>query len=259
LGVIVPSSPRTPRLKLPGIIPRDRIRTVDIRRPAAALVARFQQLEDVAGLVSRALDQLGLAGAIPAYVLAPIAPGQRLAGPAITVRNVPDRFVPYRKWERRDPSGMGERESYFVARPGDVIVIDGGGRTDASNLGAHSARAARQMGCAGAVVDGLVTGVAGIVASGYPVWSRGATTITGNHRVETMEVNGVICCGGAQVRPGDLVVADDQGTAIVPVEFVPQIWKICAEQEKAARTSPGSRRPTAREMKRFIEGVTRRP
>lgn len=255
----MPSSAHSRRPRLPGIIPRDRIRALDIRRPPPRLIAQFLQLEDLTGLVSRALDRLGVVGAIPAHVLAPLAPGQRVAGPAITVRNAPDRFVPYRKWTRRDPTGMGERESYFVARPGDVIVIDGGGRMDASNMGAHSARAARQLGCAGTVVDGPVTGVAGIVASGYPVWSRGATTITGNHRVETVEVNGTISCGGVQVRPGDLVLADDQGIAFVPVELARQIWSICAGQQKVARTAQGRSGATARGMKRFMDRVARRP
>ena len=251
-----PANSRRPRL--PGIIPRDRIRTLDVTRPAAQLVAQFLQLEDLTGLVSRALDRLGVAGAIPAHLLGPLAPGQRLAGPAITVRNVPDRLVPHRKWANREPTGMGERESYFVARTGDVIVIDGGGRMAASNMGAHSARAAHQLGCAGSVVDGPVTGVAGIVASGYPVWSRGATTITGNHRVETVEINGAICCGGVQVRPGDLVVADDQGVAIVPVELARETWKICVQQEKVARTPLGRGRPTARGAKEFMDRVARR-
>lgn len=253
----MPASRASRGRRLPGIISRDRIRLVHVQRPPARLVARFLELGDMAGLVSRALDELGVRGAIPAHVLAPIAPGQRLVGPAITVRNVPDRFVPYRKWQRSDESLMGEREAYFVARPGDAIVIDGGGRMEASNMGGHSARAAREMRCAGAIVDGPVTGVADIAALEYPVWARGATTVTGNHRVETVEINGVVSCGGVQVRPGDLVVADDQGIAIVPLELVEETWRMCARQAKVAQAF-ASGGTTARRMRRFMRAVSRK-
>lgn len=243
-----------------GIIPRDRIRMIEIRRPPTDLIARFQELSDLTGLVSRALDRLGVAGAIPGYLLPPIAKGQRVVGPAITVRNVPDRFVPYRKWQRRDATLMGEGEAYFVASRGDVIVIDGGGRMDASNFGAHSARTARDRGCLGTVVDGPVTGVAGIAASGYPVWARGATTISGNHRVETIEINGVVSCGGVQVEPGDLIAADDQGIVVVPLELVTDAWRICAEQARVAREFDTPRgAPSARRMRRFLQRVSVRP
>jgi len=253
------AGPQTRRPALAGFVPRDRVRTLQVPRPPADLIRRFQELVDLAGLVSRVLDRLGVAGAIPAHLLAPIAGGQRVVGPAITVRNVPDRFVPHRKWQRREPTLMGEREAYFVGLPGDVIVIDGGGRMAASNLGAHSARAALALGCAGAIVDGPVTGVAEIAASGYPVWARGSTTITGNHRVETVEINGVVSCGGVQVRPGDLIVADDQGVAVVPLELAAEIGKICVEQERVARESRSAgRRTSSRAMKRFLQRVARR-
>lgn len=251
---------RAHRTKAAGFVPHDRIRLLDIPRPDPDLVARFAQFPDVAGLVSRALDQLGVAGAIPAHVLAAVTPGRRMIGPAITVRNVPDRFVPFRKWRRREPTRMGEREAYFLASAGDVIVIDGGGRMDASNLGAHSARAAADRGCAGVVVDGPVTGIVEMVATGLPVWARGATTITGNHRVETIEVNGVVACAGVQVAPGDLVVADDQGLAIVPLMLLRETLRICSRQSRVANAQRSTRAVASpARMKQFLTQVTVRP
>jgi 4-hydroxy-4-methyl-2-oxoglutarate aldolase len=247
-----------PRPRLPGIVPRDRIRAIAVRRPASATIARFLTLADMAGLVSRALDRLGVAGAIAAHTLAPLRPGQRMAGPAITVRNVPDRFVPHRKWTDGLASRLGEREAYFLARRGDVIVIDGGGRIAASNMGAQSALVAQSRGCAGSIVDGPVTGTAEIVRSGYPVWARGATTITGHHRVETIEINGIVACAGVQVHPGDLVVADDSGVAIVPRELVDDVWRICERQAAiASEMRRGSKNATAAAQKKFTREVVR--
>jgi regulator of RNase E activity RraA len=169
--------------------------------------------------------------------------------------------VPHCKWQRKEPSYLGEREAYFVAEPGDVIVIDSGGRMAASNMGGQSARAARDRGLAGSIVDGPVTGVQEIVTSGYPVWARGATTITGHHRIETIEINGVVSCGGVQVRPGDLVVADDQGVAIVPIDLVPDVWRICEAQAnlaQAVRQGSPKGGPDAARMKRFMQQVSER-
>jgi 4-hydroxy-4-methyl-2-oxoglutarate aldolase len=247
------------RAGLSGIIPPDRIRTLRIRRPSRASIEAFRELADLAGLVARALDRLGVVGAIPAEAIGPLRPGQRAVGPAITVRNVPDRLAPYRKWREREPSWLGEREAYFVARPGDVIVIDGGGRMSASNMGGQSARAALGRGLAGSIVDGPITGVAKIVASKFPVWTRGVTTLTGHHRVETIEINGIVCCGGVQVCPGDLVVADDQGVAIVPFDLVGEVLRICRAQARiagAARADRGG--DPARRMKEFMRRVSRR-
>lgn len=244
------------RTALPGLIPPDRIRRRDIVRPPAALVQKFLELDDLAGMVSRVLDRLGIVGAIPGHDLSPVAVGQRVVGPAITVRNVPGRLAPHRAWRERQPSQMGEREAYFVARPGDVIVIDGGGRMGASNMGGNSAKAALDRGCAATIVDGPVTGIGAIQSLAYPVWCRGVTTVTGNHRVETIEINGIVSCGGVQVQPGDLVCADNQGIAIVPADLAERILRLCRAQLRAIRRLSRSHRPQSAEFaRRFMKSV----
>lgn len=206
--------------QLLGLIARERIRQLEINRPDPAVIRAFMQFHDLAGLVARAMDRLGIVGAIPAHELTPLAPGRRIAGPAITARNVPARFAPYHALQHGAATQMGEREAYFCAREGDVIVIDGGGRMLSSNMGPNSATMAKAAGILGSIVDGPVTGVAGIGAADYPVWCRGGTTLTGHHRVETIEVNGVISCTGVQVAPGDLVLADDSGVSIIPQALI---------------------------------------
>ncbi len=193
------------------------------RRASAEIVRAYLDLPDLAGLVARALDRLGLAGAAPAYLLGPLIPGCRIVGPAVTVRNVPSRIVPLHGWHQGLEPRLGEREAYFVAQPGDVLVVDAGASTLASSLGPNSASLAQSRGLIGAVVDGLVTGPAGIREHGFPVWCRGGTTLTGHHRLETIEINGLVTCGQMQVAPSDLVVADDSGIAIVPADRVLEV------------------------------------
>lgn len=206
-----------------GLIPEERITQFEIPRPSNETVQTFLDFPDMAGLVSRAMDRLGIVGSIPAHVLTPLTPGKRIVGPAITVRNVPARYPPYYGWQEELDTQLGEREAYYLAEPGDVVVIDSGGRTVCSNLGPNSAVMARSHGIVGAVVDGVVTGPEGIRQGDFPVWCRGGTTVTGHHRVETIEINGIIACGVVQVRAGDLIVADDSGISIVPEQRLMEV------------------------------------
>jgi regulator of RNase E activity RraA len=75
--------------------------------------------------------------------------------------------------------------------------------------------AARAVGLAGVVIDGHVTDLSAIRASGLPVWCRGRSPLTTKPRGGGA-VAVAIRCGGAAVRPGDLVLADENGVYVVP-------------------------------------------
>jgi regulator of RNase E activity RraA len=206
-----------------GILDNSRVRTAEIPRASGQIIEGYRELSDTAGVVARALDQFGIAGSIPSAFLNPITPGGIVIGPAITVRNIPEREVPYRYWVRTARTLLGEREAFFLAQPGDVIVIDGTAVFPASSLGSMSVSLASRLGVAGIVVSGAVTGVAGIRTAGIPVWARGGTTITGHHRAETIEINGPIGIQGVRIEPGDLIVADDSGIAVVPLDMTEKV------------------------------------
>jgi len=76
--------PKTPI----GKLPREAIRTLELPRLAPEIVEGFRALVDLTGTISDALDELGIVGVIPCYVLPPVNPGKRIAGPALTVRNI---------------------------------------------------------------------------------------------------------------------------------------------------------------------------
>lgn len=198
---------------LTGKIDPARIVMRDIPRPAQDVIDGFLALTDLAGTVSDAMDELGIAGAIPAATLVPMLPGARMVGPALTVRNVMQSTPPtLGAMERR--SKQADIEAHNLARPGDVLVIEG--VAGVSSLGGNSANVGKRQGEAGAIVDGATRDVATARAIGYPVWARGVSLITGKWRVETVAINGPVQIGGVPVNPGDLVVADDNGVAIVP-------------------------------------------
>ena len=200
---------------LTGKVPRDRIGMLELPRLPAELLAAFRALEDLSGLVSDALDELGIAGALASSVLKPTDPAARLCGPALTVLNRP-LAVPVAKAVQSNVSRLGEIEAHNLAQAGDVLVIQG--VEGISSMGAISASIGRRQGEAGAVVDGAVRDIAHSRGIGYPVWSKGASPITGKWRIETVAINVPVSICGIAVKPGDLVVADEVGVCFVPYE-----------------------------------------
>jgi len=200
---------------LTGKIPRERIGTLELPRLSDDVLTAFRALEDLSGVVSDALDELGIAGAVPSSVLRPTNPAARLCGPALTVLNRP-LGVPVAQAVQANVSRLGEIEAHNLARAGDVLVIQG--VEGVSSMGAISASIGRRQGEAGAVVDGAVRDIAHSRGIGYPVWSKGASPITGKWRIETVAVNVPVSICGIFVKPGDLVVADEAGVCFLPHE-----------------------------------------
>lgn len=198
---------------LTGKIARDRIVTLDIPRPDPAVIKAFLALTDLAGTVSDAMDELGIHGAVPAAKLQPMLPGARMAGPALTVRNIMQATPPTLGAQARQ-SRQADIEAHNLARPGDVLVIEG--VEHISSLGGNSANVGKRQGEAGAIVDGATRDVATARGIGYPVWARGVSLITGKWRVETVAINGPVQICGVPVNAGDLVIADDNGVCFVP-------------------------------------------
>ena len=178
--------------RLLGMVSKDRIVKVKIKRPPQEVAQEFLKLEDVSSTVSDVLDSLGYTkNVIPASILKPINPGQgqKIAGPAITVQNVIDPTSVGLGYEKHlDFKHGADREAYQLGEPGDVVVIDGGGY-DISNMGGLSACVAKAKGIAGNIVNGAVRDVELIRKTGYPVWSRGYTPITGKFRYEAISLN----------------------------------------------------------------------
>jgi 4-hydroxy-4-methyl-2-oxoglutarate aldolase len=138
----------------------------------------------------------------------------RLAGSALTVRLYPGDLVDC-------------LDALALAREGDVIVVDAAGETETSVWGGLMAGLCRQKGVAGAVVDGAVRDIDEIRDLGFPVFSRAvvprSTHSQLSSRLEPIEVNVAITCGGALVDPGDIVLADEIGVVVVPRAEAPEV------------------------------------
>jgi regulator of RNase E activity RraA len=196
-----------------GKLPREAIRLLELPRLPADMLESYRQLVDLTGTLSDAMDELGIVGVIPAYVLPPVTTGKRIVGPAVTVRNI-QRTAQIHKAAQEKTNTQGETEAHNLAEPGDVLVIEG--VMGCSNMGGQSATIARRQGFIGAIVDATVRDPEQYRGMGWPVWCKGFTPITGKWRMQTVEVNGTVQICGVQVSPGDLVCADEAGVAFVP-------------------------------------------
>ena len=179
---------------------------MELPRLGRDVVEGFRALGDLTGTTSDALDECGIAGVA---LLRPIDPKARIVGQAVTVLNVRKQEV-----SARGASGLADIEAHNLAEAGDVLVIQG--VAGISSMGGISASVGKRQGEAGAVVDGAVRDVDHSRGIGYPVWCAGVSPITGKWRVETVAVNKPVTVCGVEVRPGDLVVADECGVCFVP-------------------------------------------
>jgi regulator of RNase E activity RraA len=121
-----------------------------------------------------------------------------------------------------------------MGHPGDMIVVDAGGDTEVSVCGGLMGGLAKNRGIRGMVVDGAGRDVDELEDIAWPIWTR-AITARGTHtmfsgRKEELSINVPIACGGVVVHPGDFIVADTIGVAVIPLSKAEEILELAREQ-----------------------------
>ena len=153
-------------------------------------------------------DALGRLGTM-ASAIKPMTSDVGLVGRARTVRCAPGDFLTLL-------TALAE------AREGEVLVVDGGGHVEAALLGQLMAVEARRKGVRGFVIDGAVRELASLRDIGLPIFARAVTPrIGGAERL--LETQVPIICGGAPVRPGDIVRGDEDGVVVFPEARLAQV------------------------------------
>lgn len=105
-------------------------------------------------------------------------------------------------------------------RPGDVLVMDRCGDMRHAALGGAVAYAARVAGIAGIIVDGVVTDLGELRQYGVPVWARGPSAVTTKRLYQAGEFCVPISCGGVPVKPGDAILADENGVLVLAPDAI---------------------------------------
>ncbi len=209
--------------RLPGRVPHERIRAVDVPRHDRSLVEQLLALPDLSSAVADAMDEIGVGTVLGTSVLSPVAPGGRLCGPAITLRYARASADPTVIRSAGRPLAAGDRDLYGLAHPGDVAVFDCSGNRDWAVLGGLSALWAAKAGLAGCVVDGAIRDSDTITDVALPVYSTSRSPRSARHRVDAVALNDMVTIAGATVYPGDYVIADDDGICLVPFDDFPTV------------------------------------
>lgn len=197
-----------------------------------AIIERLAKLDTCA--VSDALDSLGLKGAT--WGVRPLWQCPRIAGRAVTMKIKPAGL--------QQPTQHLGTAPIEAAKPGDIIVIDNGGKLEFSCWGGLLALSAKLKGLSGVVIDGASRDIDEARDLAFPVYARGAVPMTARGRVVQESFNQEIQFAGVQCHPGDLVLADGSGVVIISKEkeeeIVAQAETIYQkEQEMAAGIRKG--------------------
>ena len=179
-----------------------------------AEVSAVQQLAKSG--VSTVHEAMGRVGLMKPY-MRPIYPGARIAGTAVTVL-----LHPGDNWMMHV---VGEQ-----IQPGDVVVAALSADCTDGFFGDLLATSFRSRGAQGLIIDAGVRDVRDLTEMGFPVWSK-AISAKGTVKATLGSVNIPVICAGAQVHPGDVVLADDDGIVVVPREMAAQAAAAAAARE----------------------------
>ncbi|PJN04070.1 dimethylmenaquinone methyltransferase [Streptomyces sp. CB01201] len=164
--------------------------------------------------ISDALDSLGVGGVLAG--IAPRVPGQKAAGRAFTVT--------YQPVDQTAEPGFRNAANYLDDVPaGSFVVVDNAGSTTCTNWGSLLTTLAQRRGVRGTALHGSARDIGEIRAAGYPLFSTGATMVSGKNRVELAATGREVPIGAVTVRPGDIVVADDNGVLVVPADHAEEV------------------------------------
>lgn len=162
----------------------------------------------------------------------PVTPdASQFIGIARTLRTEPMREDVLAARRAKPKSSDPHRIAIDEISPGEVLVVAARGELGAAVLGDLLAARIANRGGAGVVTDGCVRDLPGIRDVGLPVFAAGAHAATFPTRHVAIEVNAPVGCAGVLVNPGDLLVGDDEGVAVVPADRAEEIVDAAVEQE----------------------------
>ena len=182
--------------------------------PLEELCERYRKLYTPA--IADILDEKGLFHQILPPSIQALAPGMRLAGPAVTVKGTPTSV-------HKDEYLQPMLQAYLSMEPGTIAVYDTSADQMAAHWGELVSTAAWVKGCRGAVIDGGVRDVERIIEMGFPIFARYRSPADIRGRWRYVEVGEPIRIGEVVIESGDFVVGDASGVVVVPQRLTAEV------------------------------------
>ena len=192
-----------------------------LAQPAQVSLSDGFRLVEVAS-VSDAMEQLYSQRAYMSHEMRPLSP-TKFAGPAVTV------MLKKEEHQEGAKASQGMLDAIDAAPPGSVYVMVIEDGADYAGIGGLMATAMKYRGFAGAVIDASVRDTPQIRRLQFPVFSRGVAPSTTINQYRVTGVNVPATCAGVRVNPGDIVTADEDGVAVVPVARAADVLKKAQE------------------------------
>ena len=212
------------------------IQTNDIERPSKELIAKFEHIS--AATAAGDLNKMGIRNAFIQGPL-PFTPGKKIVGPALTLQFMPKREDVYPEGEYVEPETQLHRHALYNTQPGDLIVVDAMGSMTSGVFGNMMLTYFHGQGGIGAIIDGCIRDYPESKDIGPGLWLKGVTP-NFHTQVDMMPfaVNVPINCSGTFVKPGDIIIADDDGAVVVPIQLAEELaekGQVHAEWEEFSR------------------------
>jgi 4-hydroxy-4-methyl-2-oxoglutarate aldolase len=208
-----------------------------------AIIEGFMKVSTAS--VSDAVDKIAKTRGFMDPAIKPRINDKKIVGPAVTILEGPtsESLPPKHALDAIDESPKGS-----------VIVIAINAEADVAVWGGLMTAGAEVNGHAGAILDGGVRDVTEIRRdSGFQVFARSVCPSTTVGRFKTLASNVPVICGGVNVNPGDLIIADLDGVVVVPKEHVDAVLKMATGIE--GREAEQAR--LIRETKSLREGLAK--
>ncbi len=141
----------------------------------------------------------------------PVDPKMKMIGRAFTSRCFPG-------------DNLALHQAIYAANPGDVLILDLHGYSNAGHFGDIMANACKERGLAGVVIDGSCRDSEDIRELGFPVFVRGFNP-SGTVKESLAVLNVPVSCGGITVNPGDIIFGDCDGVVVIPKEDEDEVFK----------------------------------
>lgn len=186
----------------------------EVERPDQNIVSAFETIpstivSDVTGNIGLTMDS----------GIKPMCRGVQTAGTAVTVKASPgDNLIIHK--------------AITMAEPGDILVIDCNGYTETGHMGELMCGSCKANDLAGVVIDGGVRDREELREMGYPVYARGVNP-QGPLKQDPGSINVTITCGDISVDPGDIVVGDGDGLAVIPGTNAEEVLELSREKIEA--------------------------